>query len=218
MDAQRPGDEITDSALDRELQAMLGVEPSPEFVARTRTRIADEAANARRWFGVRTAIAPLAAVVAVVIVTIVAHYDSGRVSEPANSLAVPVRRPLAGTGAADGVGTLVSVPRDRQVRRGDAAAVGHPQAAAVDRRPSATPDASVPTAAAAESEVLIDWREAAALRALVLGMRDGRVDLAPVLNASQPGVMELPPMVDIQIPEITIDPIAPAGGEQGVAK
>ena len=67
-----------------------------------------------------------------------------------------------------------------------------------------------------EPEILIDPREAAALRALIYGARDGRIDLVPVLNASQPAVMELPPVVDIHIPEITIDPIAPGAGEQGV--
>src|SRR2546430_12563369 len=37
--------------------------------------------------------------------------------------------------------------------------------------------------------VLIDARESAALRALIVGARDGRVDLEPVLRASTPTAM-----------------------------
>ena len=39
---------LSDSQLDRELDAALGIEPSPEFVARVRTRIASEP-EPSRW-------------------------------------------------------------------------------------------------------------------------------------------------------------------------
>ena len=42
MDGTRPQHPLTDSQLDRELESALGVEPSPEFLARVRTRIASE--------------------------------------------------------------------------------------------------------------------------------------------------------------------------------
>jgi len=42
MDVARPREPLTDSALDRELEAALGVEPSPEFLARVRTRVTSE--------------------------------------------------------------------------------------------------------------------------------------------------------------------------------
>jgi hypothetical protein len=41
MDGGRP-DTLSDAQLDRELEAALGVEPSPEFLARVRTRVARE--------------------------------------------------------------------------------------------------------------------------------------------------------------------------------
>jgi hypothetical protein len=41
MDGTRPG-ALTDAQLDRELEAALGVEASPEFLARVRTRVAGE--------------------------------------------------------------------------------------------------------------------------------------------------------------------------------
>jgi len=68
----------------------------------------------------------------------------------------------------------------------------------------------------AQGEVLIDARESAALRALIAGARDGRVDLEPVLRASTPTAMDLPPIGAIDIPFLTIDPITPGTGEEGV--
>lgn len=47
MDGARP-DALSDAQLDRELEAALGVEPSPEFLARVRTRIAAEP-EPSRW-------------------------------------------------------------------------------------------------------------------------------------------------------------------------
>ena len=42
MDGIRPLPALTDAQLDRELESALGIEPSPEFLARVRTRIAAE--------------------------------------------------------------------------------------------------------------------------------------------------------------------------------
>lgn len=42
MVGTRPQHPLTDSQLDRELESALGVEPSPEFLARVRTRVAAE--------------------------------------------------------------------------------------------------------------------------------------------------------------------------------
>lgn len=56
MDGRRH-DPLTDAALDRELDAALNVEPSPEFVARVRTRVVDVPV-ATLWFaGWRLAVA-----------------------------------------------------------------------------------------------------------------------------------------------------------------
>ena len=49
MDGKRP-DALSDAVLDRELDAALGVEPSPEFLARVRTRLASEPALVPRRF------------------------------------------------------------------------------------------------------------------------------------------------------------------------
>ncbi len=42
MDGTRSGGPLTDSALDRELESALSIEPSPEFLARARARLAAE--------------------------------------------------------------------------------------------------------------------------------------------------------------------------------
>jgi len=49
MDAERSGGAVTDTAIDREIQAELAVDPSPQFIARVRTRIAAEPAGAAPW-------------------------------------------------------------------------------------------------------------------------------------------------------------------------
>jgi hypothetical protein len=64
-----------------------------------------------------------------------------------------------------------------------------------------------------EPEILIDPAETRALRNLIAGVRDGRLDLAAA-NAATPTAVELPPINEIVIPVITIDPLTPSG-EQG---
>jgi hypothetical protein len=61
--------------------------------------------------------------------------------------------------------------------------------------------------------VLIDPRESMALRALINGVRSGRVDLSPVVRASTPTAMELPPVTDLVIAPLAIEPLAPTGAE-----
>jgi hypothetical protein len=197
MDAQRR-DEMTDAALDRELQSLLGVEPSPGFVARVRTRIASEPSPSRSWFGAWGLLASAVVVAAIVLVAVNLPRPH-RSNRPSSPLAARALAALRVPEVAPRLGIADEAPAvhvDRSTRT--------PLLAVAERRPPAEP------------EVLVDPREAAALRALIFGTRDGRIDLAPVLNASKPAVMELPPVGDIEIRELTIDPIAPATGEEGV--
>jgi len=198
MDAQRR-DQVTDEALDRELQALLDAGPSPDFVARVRTRLANEPSASRAWFGTWRIFgyAIASAVIAFIAVAV-----SREVRDSASSSQPPlVSRTV----------TLPAAPapmlRGRTRPDVDHAAVARPRAAAAHNAPPATP---------AQPEILIDPREAATLRALIFGTRNGRIDLRPVLAATTPAVMELPPVTDIEIPAITIDPIAPGTGEEGV--
>jgi len=64
-----------------------------------------------------------------------------------------------------------------------------------------------------EPEVLIAVDEAKALRQLILGVYEGRIDLAAVLEATPITAAEPAPLDNIAIPPISITPLA---GEQGV--
>jgi len=200
MDAQRL-DEMSDAALDRDLQALLAADPSPAFVARVRMQVAADEATAQPWLGSRSAVLAVAAAIAVAIVT-PGVYRGTRGRAVGDRPAALSTRPIPDRGAAAGVGLLVTGLEPRVSDR-------------LPRQPR--PIAVAPRAiVAAEPEVLVDRREAAALRAVILGASDGSIDLAPVVAAAPPPVMELPPVVDIEIPAITIEPIAPGTGEEGV--
>ena len=72
---------LSDSQLDRELDAALGIEPSPEFVARVRTRIASEP-EPSRWYpsaGFSRTFEPLMAVaiVGVVLAVVIPKFMRG---------------------------------------------------------------------------------------------------------------------------------------------
>jgi hypothetical protein len=211
MDAERPGDALSESAVDRELQAMLGVEPSPDFLARVHTRIASEPEPTAWWLSWTFAVGVAIAAVVVFAVVMARPREAVRhqpverreastdVARPTPSAAVTAQEPYVAQGpyvasAFRRTGSATSRAKaGRHVRAGDLRAQGP-----------------------AENEVLIDARESAALRALILGTRDGRVDLEPVLRASTPAPMDLPPVDAIDIPFLTIDPIAPGTGEEGV--
>jgi hypothetical protein len=198
MDA-RYADEVTDAALDRDLQALLDTAPSPGFVARVRTRIADQPARQRSWFGVWMLGGSAAAIAAIAIVAV----NVGRVgtahrpSATLDARRLPdLRVPLVASGL-NRQFDIAGVPPESQPER------VNPRRAGIPAKP-------------VEPEILVDPREAAAIRAVIFGTRDGRIDLAAVASASTPSVMELPPVTDIEIPAITIDPIAPGTGEEGV--
>ena len=201
MDAQRL-DEMSDAALDRDLQALLAADPSPAFVARVRSQIAAEATTSRPWLGAWSAGLAVAATIALVIVTL-AGYRGSRGPAVGDRPAALATQPIAVSGSAAGVGLLVAGLQGR----------------VLDRSPRRARQMSVPApqvVASAEPEVLVDPREAAALRALIRGMRNGAVDLAPVLARPLPAATEAPEVASIDIPVITIQPIAPATGEEGV--
>jgi hypothetical protein len=202
MDAQRR-EEMSDAALDRDLQTLLAAEPSAAFVARVRTQIGAQAATSRPWFGGWSAVLAVAATIAVVVTLAGDRGSRGRpIGDRPAALST---QPLPLSRSAASVGSLVAGL----------------QGSVLDRLPRRSREMSVAvprTIASAEPEVLVDPREAAALRELIFGVRDGRIDLAAVVNASAPAVMQLPPAAEIDISAITIEPIAPGTGEEGVRK
>ena len=55
-----------------------------------------------------------------------------------------------------------------------------------------------------------------ALRRLITGTRDGSLDLSAAIQATTPAAMELPEISDVVIAPITIEPLAPDAGAEGV--
>ena len=191
MDAERRDEALTASALDGEIRAALDVDPSPEFLARVRTGIASEPRQAAwRWPWMFAAAGAMATLIAIAIVVSGPHEVSSVL--PAD------RTPLqARTVAPFSQIVPVASGFSRTERSAEAFAL--------------RPAAHQPP----EPEILIDPRESMALRRLIAGTREGTLDLSAALQATTPTTMDLPPLSEIAIPVITIDPITPHGGEEG---
>ena len=194
MDAEdRPRGPMTGEVVDRELKALLAVDPSPEFVARVRIRIADEHEPRAWWLSWK-----LAGVVAVAAVVVLAVVLTRSRQTPA------VAPPIAAGPKGPALQTQTAA-RDPEAFRVTPRVV-------TPRRPGPSgPGVSAADVASRESDVLLDPRETSALRALIRGVRRGDLDLEPVLRASTPSAMELPPITEIAIPPITIAPLVDEG-------
>jgi hypothetical protein len=194
--------------IDEEIRAALDVDPSPEFVARVRTRIAAEAApSAWRWsWGLAMATALAASATLVVIV-------SRQHTPPSTSVA----------------GTFVAGSENRPASEGSTAKPGAAESdakagraeqtrVAVSRRARSRPTNTnaLVVRTRSEPEILVDPREARALRQLIAGVRDGRIDLTAVQTIASPAAGEIEPVARIVIAPITIEPIAPVPGAEGV--
>jgi hypothetical protein len=204
MDADRH-DALTDSAcgvIDGEIRATLAVDPSPEFVARVRTRIASEpprATSSLSWKFV--AAGALAATIAIVVVS------------------RPEGKPTPVTQARRAEHIQLAPPAAIE-QPGHAAAlvpvVSGPSTSSGPFRASSR-DGVTRTSARVrtEPEILLDPAETRALRRLIAGTGDGSLDLSAALRATTPMAMDLPPIDAIVIAPLTIDPLTPSG-EEGV--
>jgi len=189
----QPDDALNEAALDRELRRALSVEPSPEFVARVRMRIASEPARMpwrAPWLFAAIAVA------AAIIAAIVVQRGSGGPSLGEATPLLAARAVTPSAGALPAVGSHKALPDVVSAFRRTVS--GPAEAGHYVRR---------------DPEILFDPRESAALRALISGVRSGRLDLTPVLRASTTTAMDLPLTQDIDIPVITIEPLAPFGAE-----
>ncbi len=187
--------------IDEEIREALDVDPSPDFLARVRTRIAAEPEpSAWRWSWGLAAACALAA--SVVLATIVS-----RPHEAKPFTAVPAPAPAV---ARNNPPPAVST-RDGNTHQGDAASRSF---RAVTPHPKSTV-VRIPEPER-EPEILIDQREMRTLRVLIDGVRNGRVDLTAAMNSRSHAPAELEPVADIVVAPLTIEPIAPAPGAEGV--
>src|SRR5262249_22457580 len=188
-----PGTAAAEGALamnvDREIAAALNVDPSPEFVARVRMRVASEP-QPRRWVasGLLAALAAAAVVVAALVV--------GRWAiEPTPKEQILAATRLSGLGSdvfpLPHPGPGQPSPRLRRSARALAGVEGLGYEIASRGYEVASPDL------VASREILIDPREAAAIRRLLAGVGQGRIDLKPVFESSPFVVTEVVPVEDL---------------------
>ena len=205
MDDQRHAGALTDEALEREIARALAVDPSPEFVARVRTQIANEPRpTVWRMSWMLSAFALVA--VAVLLAVMIDRRDGvpALVTSPLASRAIdghPAMLPYVGSGFLTAEASAKAVSRTS----------GQYGVSAFRRTTASPAKAGRPIL----SLPLLDPRETQALRALIAGVRTNRVDLSPLLQSGAPAPMELPPVDDLVIAPLAIEPIAPTAGAQG---
>ena len=196
MDDHRSADALTESAIDREIEIALAVDPSPEFVARVRARVASGPAPSR-W-GLPSMFAA-AGVVAMIVLIAVAVFRSDQQRNPASVTA----------------SVVASVPTADITLAPLAPAVAQPAIASAPSRrrsTSAASGAGRPVRSAIDAEVLISADEARALRRLFAGVREGRIDLSIVPEAPT-ATAALGLLSEIAIPPITLEPVTAREGE-----
>jgi hypothetical protein len=190
MDAERSGAEMNDAALDRELRALLAVDPSPEFAARVRGRVAATPTYVGRGFSPAAVLVAAAAAVAMAVVL----SRQPEAPPPTSFASHDIQLPPA-----------VVAPTPVQA---------NPDAVAVAARRVAAPPVPQPAA----SEIVIDPAETRALLRLIRATRDGSLDLSAAVRATPPSAMDVPAIDPIVIPPLTIDPLNLNGptAEEGV--
>lgn len=196
MSVDRFDDGAVDAALDREIRALLTIEPSPQFAASVRRQMANQPATphhqARRLVAGATALAATVLLVAMLQRPAPAARPRGQMP------------PLAARGSVGFAPLLPSVSRPVRVDAAVLPGTSAPEAPGPPRTAHFSPPRPGPPS---EPEVLIAQDEARALRALIAGVRDGRVELTPATQATTPDVMELEPIRNLVIAPIVITPV-----------
>jgi hypothetical protein len=190
MNNHRSDDARDESAIDREIKAALSVEPSPEFLARVRTRVANEPAPT--GWRLPWVFAAAGAVVATIVIAVAVSRSGQRTD--VNSIG---RAPWSAK-------VVPEVP----VTPPPAVPVEQPRVAESDMKPK-RPAIVVSGFSRTEPEVLIDPGEARALRRLLAGIRDRRIDVATLPPELLQPLAAIQPLSAIQ-PMAPIEPIQPA--------
>jgi hypothetical protein len=189
MDDHRSADALTESAIDREIEAALAIDPSPEFLARVRTRLSSEPAPS--GWRLPWVFAAAGAIVIAVILAMPGTNRSPRQNDVANTQNSGTARatpPIATRDSAqDIVVTQDFSPAPRKLSR--------------------------PSMAVKEPEVLIAADEARAWRRLFELVGQGRIDLSLVPEGPS-ATAALQPLGDLTIPPIVFEPTTAGEGER----
>jgi hypothetical protein len=174
---------LSDGMLEKEVEAVLGVDPSPEFLPQVRARIATERAHDQwlpswQWTAVGVAVA------AVTILALWVARDPGATQREDQLVSAPHASRVENRAAnrESRVPGPVAVPSVRKVR--------------APRPPAVT-----------APEVLISQDEAAALRQLFAAINDRRFETS-VLPELASSLKPPDPIADIVLEPITISPLA----------
>jgi hypothetical protein len=174
---------MTESQLDRDLETALGIEPSPEFLARVRTRVAAEP-EPSRW---RLSFEPMwgVALVGIILAMIVPHVMRSGIEQ---------QEP---TGHFSGVATVAPTTEQNAATAVVPQIVAHSQTGRPIRTPA--PVESIRTVPLQLSPVLISEDERSAFEFFVAAVNQGRVPEKAVERApSAPG----------EVPALAIEPLA----------
>jgi len=188
MDEERTDYTIGDKSLEREIENALHVDPSPEFLARVRARVATE----RRPIGPRLSwsVVGVAAAVAATVVMALVVTRSHRPPAVAVSVEPAVATSIVKSAPTDPPIATPTPPLPRAAPVVESTGRKHIRRATPNTAP----------------EVLIPARDAAALRVLMMNIREGRVDLT-ALDAIHAVAAPLEPLDKIAIQPITIQPL-----------
>jgi len=186
MDGRTHADAVTDSALDRELRRALDVEPSPEFVARVRMRVAKETMSSPGWALRWQYVAAACAVAATAAIVMMA--GTQRPAAPATIASRSVTRPPASAPA------VIAQSAPSYVVSGFS-------------RTTPAPDVVHP-------EVIVSVDEQRALRRFIIAARQNRVPAMPSAADSNESSLEVPAIEIAPIKFDPLPQIAELEGER----
>lgn len=185
MDDRRSVEVMNDSALEREIEAAFAIDPSPDFVARIRTRVGREPRAEWDSFARIAMTAACAMVIAALIV--VSQWPDGDVNQMAMRLPDP---------------PLQSATEPKQARPAPTSASELPAPRATSAHRVAA------DAAAAEvgrtGDVVISAEEAEALKDLFVRFSQRRIEVVPSTELAS----RTSSVIDITIDPIVVEPLA----------
>lgn len=211
---------VTNDALDREIEQLLAVDPSPEFLATVRARLDAEPAPAAWRFRWRPVAAGATALAVLVLTVVVSRPEPSLTDVPDDPATVARADDIAlaslvtPTGAPDDVVTSaappppVAEPTNAPAPAVPAEPLPTPGDVAVTPMPTPPPPASAvsPPGPPHFPRVVISESEAAALRRLFAQVRDQQVTVPAPAEPLGP-VAVLDPPAEIEIPPISIEPM-----------
>ena len=179
---------MDDGTLEREIEALLAIDPAPDFRARLRGRLDQERAPVGRsaWFPPSWKVATGALALAAIVMLAVLRVGPSRPQAPALRA------------RSVGVSTHTAMPGDVKSYRFAAANRGNAPVRIAMRR--------------GEPDIVIDAVEAAAWRRLLNGISEGRVEIARVAGPAPPPELH----EEFALPPVRIEPLIAPSSDEGV--